>query len=316
MYKLSFYDFLNDKGLIIQILILFVYSYYRMRLNISGLIVDVFGLQKEYFPINTLSFKDDNLACEADLVFSFHLVDNLPDDHSDWMLKFEKQNLQVYECNSFEIRLIANTNHNDIYAMYEEKDKTHMNVFFLKTYCGVLKIDTIFISCLALERHFANRGSYILHCAHLCYKGMSILFSGPSGIGKSTHADIWCKNVDDTHVVNGDRCLITRDADGKFEANGWPICGSSEYCLVEHHPLKAIVFIERSVYNHVICEDVMSRYKRVLSQLTVNHWNKEITSNSLNFIMDIVSTVPIVTYSCNMKPDAALLLKEYIDQLK
>ena len=48
------------------------------------------------------------------------------------------------------------------------------------------------------------KDAMVLHCSVLKVKSGVILFSGPSGIGKSTQAGLWTK-YRKARVINGDR---------------------------------------------------------------------------------------------------------------
>ncbi|MCE2617215.1 hypothetical protein [Phocaeicola oris] len=284
-----------------------------MKLGISSLVLELRGITEYNIPANALLFnvKDDDSRI-SDLIYTFHFLDKLPQLDLFWKLKYQRPNLLVFAAGKREARIIGVGDNSIPYAEYEEVDDRNINVYFFKAIQAELQIDTIFLSCLSLERHLAERGCYILHCAFLVYKGQAILFSGPSGIGKSTHADLWCKNISNCHIVNGDRCLICLNKDGTYEACGWPICGSSEICFKEHYPLKAIVFMEQSVINHVVEESLMSYYKRLTAQITINHWNVEATGKALDWMLKLVQTIKITTYACNMNSDAPVILHDYL----
>ena len=284
-----------------------------MKLDISSLVLELRGITEYDIPANTLLFNAEKHDSRIpDLIYTFHFLDKLPQLNSLWELKYQRPNIQVFTTGDREARIIGVNDNSIPYAEYEEVDDRNINVYFLKANQAELQIDTIFLSCLSLERHLAERGCYILHCAFLVYKGQAVLFSGPSGIGKSTHADLWCKSIPDCHIVNGDRCLICFNKEGTYEACGWPVCGSSGICFKEHYPLKAIVFIEQSSINHVIEESLMSYYMRLTAQMTINHWNVEATGNALDWILKLAQIVKVTTYACNMNSDAPVILHDYL----
>ena len=190
------------------------------------------------------------------------------------------------------------------YALYLEKSEKEIEVYFLEAIKQELSIDTIFVSCLALERHFAKKGAYILHSCFLHYKGQAILFSGASGIGKSTHAHLWCQYIEDTHVVNGDRCLIYKNENGEYVASAWPVCGSSGICLTETYPLKAIVFMGQAPNNEIISVRPMQLFKQLSSQITINWWNKQQVSHTLDDLQQMLGKVNMCNYICNLTEEA------------
>ena len=159
------------------------------------------------------------------------------------------------------------------------------------------------------------RGCYILHCAFLDYRGQAILFSGPSGIGKSTHAALWCRHIPDTRVLNGDRALLCPVPNGGYEITGWPVCGSSGICHNERHPLKTIVFIEQAPDNAIRPQTVLKHFKALCSQVTINWWNPKLTRKALDDLLVLTGQTSISTYACNMNPEAAFTLHRYLTEL-
>ena len=284
-----------------------------MKIRIEDYTFGLVGVNEELVPSNIKLFATDEEE-DVEMTYTFPFVSELPYPNESWHLVFNRYNMRAFRKEYLEYRILSTSSHADAYAAYEETDTHHANIYYLKMVENELPIDTVFNSCLALERHFARKNCYILHCAHLCYRGMSILFSGPSGIGKSTQADIWCKHIEGTHVVNGDRCLIRKNQDGTFEACGWPVCGSSEICHVEHYPLLAIVFVEQTRMNQIIPERPMDYFKRIAAQLTINHWDTTVTNKALDFVSELASKVQILTYGCNMNPDAAFTLQQAIGE--
>lgn len=285
-----------------------------MRLYINPLHIEIDGLERDEIPANSLLFEDraDN-KMPADVSYTFHFVDSLSLP-SDWKPVFKRDDIIVFKNGELEARLLAVGSLDACYALYRERNKTEADVYFISALKEELRTDTIFASCLSLERHLAPLGCYILHCAYLNYRNQAILFSGPSGIGKSTHADIWCRNITDTNVLNGDRALLCPSADGGYEAHGWIVCGSSGICHNETRPLKAIVFIDQATDNHVRQMSLMQNYKQLTSQITINWWNERFTRKALDDLQALQEKTDILTYSCNMQPEAAQILNRYLTE--
>lgn len=284
-------------------------------LKLGPLTVRLEGLEDGDIPANSLLFKT-GADCRVDITYRFHIVDSLPlPNKSDgWQVALGRQDILILKKGELEARLLAMGRMDTCYALYVEKADTEADIYYINAVKDELRIDTIFASCLAFERHLARCGCYILHCAFLDYKGQAILFSGPSGIGKSTHADLWCKHIDGTQVLNGDRALICPAGNGGYEVCGWIVCGSSGICFNERHPLKAIVFMEQAAENSVRETTPMQRFKKLTSQITVNWWNTEQTTAALDNLTTLASKVETLTYACNMELEAPLKLREILTQ--
>jgi len=188
---------------------------------------------------------------EADRYYTFYFVNRLPLPSNDWQITFQRNDIVVFRKEEQETRLLAVGNLNACYALYQERNERDANIYFIEGLKRELQTDTLFISCLCLERPLSVQGCYILHCTFLDYRGQAILFSGPSGIGKSTHANLWCRHIPGTQVLNGDRALLCPLPNGDYEITGWPVCGSSGICHNERRPLEAIVFIEQASDNRL-----------------------------------------------------------------
>ena len=273
-----------------------------MHLTIPPLTLSIDGFTETEIPLNSRKFLTERKV--ADIHYTFHFVKELPQLVEEWELTFEKPDIQVFQQGELEARKLAVGSMEASYALYQEKSENEIEVYFLEAIKQELKIDTIFVSCLALEKHFSKRGAHILHSCFLHYKGQAILFSGPSGIGKSTHAHLWCQYIEDTHVVNGDRCLIYKNENGEYVASAWPVCGSSGICLTETYPLKAIVFMGQAPNNEVISVRPMQLFKQLSSQITINWWNKQQVSHTLDDLQQMLGKVNMCNYICNLTEEA------------
>ena len=282
-----------------------------ITLRIGGCLLQLHGVSVEEIPENTRLFICD-CTVEPEFTYTFHFVDQLPSPSSTWQTVYQRYNIHVWRQDELERRLLSVNSPADAYCVYEEKSNNGADIWFLSPLRGELTIDTMFISCLSLERRMTAHNAYILHCAYLNFQGKAILFSGPSGIGKSTHAELWTRHVEGCRVMNGDRCLIRREADGSYSANGWPVCGSSGICHDVSLPLSAIVFIEQTPENLIIPEGMMQLYRRLFAQFTINHWDTEATVAGMDWIQALMEKVKVYVYGCNMAPDAPMALKNVL----
>lgn len=280
-----------------------------MKIRIADILLEFVGVDPQIIPPNTLQFAVED-SKPADVIYRFHAVSDLPLPDDSWTILFQRDAIVVYGKEGLEQRLLLEPTYRTLYGVYREGCDGIIDVYYKEAFSESMRIDTIFNSFLSLERHFAKRKCYILHCAFLAFKNQAILFSGPSGIGKSTHADLWCKHIEQTHVVNGDRCLISPREDGTYMANGWPVCGSSGICHVEQYPIKAIVFMQQAKENQVSALNMMQRFRLLNTQVTINHWNPEATQRAMDWLLDLASKVNIVSYACNMESSAPKVLAE------
>lgn len=276
-----------------------------IRLTIGDLHIQLEGIDRSCLPANTLLF--ESTFEEADLYYIFHTDRNprLPDIQP----VYRKPDILVFrQLSGLESRLLILPDLQAAYAYLEETDSRHTEIYFNPAYTSLLNTDTIFHSMLALEKHLFLRNSFVFHCAYLDFEGKAILFSGPSGIGKTTHTNLWCQNLPgQAQVLNGDKCLLSREGNA-FYANGWPICGSSGICHNERREVHAVVLLQQAPDNRLIEEKKVLTFRRVLEQLTVNYWNRAFTEAAISFTDSLVSTLPCFTYACNISREAVEVL--------
>ena len=151
----------------------------------------------------------------------------------------------------------------------------------------------------------------ILHGAVIRHGEKCIVFSGDSGAGKSTQAELWNK-YKGSEILNGDR-LIIRRIDGVWYAFGIPMRGSSDYCCLFRLPVECIVFPEKAEYNRIGQFDrKMERFIRLNSQINCGSRKKEETDKLLSLTEDIINNIEIVRLFCTPDDGAVKCLSDYL----
>lgn len=221
-----------------------------------------------------------------------------------------RSDIVVYQTPFGESRLLGIKGKDTFYACYHEISEGQAEVFLPMHEISGLHIDPVFSSMFALERHMIKRDSLILHCAYTVYKGKAILFSAPSGIGKSTQAELW-RQYRGSRIVNGDRALL-RKIDGVWSACGWPVCGSSDICEAEDTPLYTIVMLRQGETNYIERLSPIQAFTQLYAQTTINQWNPAFVQRAMELIEDLIGQVPVYQLTCNMTEDAVQCLEQAI----
>ncbi len=222
--------------------------------------------------------------------------------------------IAVYRTQHGEIRFIYFTGEKTPYAVSVEKEESVINIYYRKDIENLLFIDPVFWAPFALERQLIRNESLILHCSCLCFEQKAILFSGPSGIGKSTQAYLW-ETYKESFQVNGDRCLLHRE-EGTWYAYGFPVCGSSGICLNQRLPVCAIVLLDQAEQNQISVPDEFEAFKLLFSQITINTWNPDFTAEAFDLAALLQKQIPVLKYACNVSEDAVNMLEDAIRQVK
>lgn len=157
------------------------------------------------------------------------------------------------------------------------------------------------------ERLLINEWRMILHASFIETAYGGILFSGPSGIGKSTQADLWHKYAG-SRVVNGDSSILCKK-EKLWYAYGSPYAGSSRYHVNECCKARAIVVIKQGQQCALRRLQAMEAFKKIFSQLTVNSWDCEYVSRVSKMAVELVHDIPVYELVCTPDKKAIEILK-------
>ena len=270
----------------------------------------IFGIHMEEsleIPENFKKFLIDTDE-EVQVEYFLEVVDKLPE--LDGECVSQRIDLKVYKKDNLEYRRMNFMGMEESYGQYEEISQDQVKLYLKREFVHMINVDTVFVSLFAMEKRMLAKDAMVLHCSVLKVKSGVILFSGPSGIGKSTQAGLWTK-YRKARVINGDRTLLKKE-NGRWMSLGWPICGSSEICHNESFPVKAIVFLDQSPENGGMKCRYFDATKQLISQLTINAWNPSVVEKIWSMAEDLAADVPVFYYHCNMEENAVDTLESLI----
>lgn len=200
-----------------------------------------------------------------------------------------------------------------ISGISHEIDATHLVAEIPVSEETAIPVSTMLLETFSLEKYLLRENALVLHSSFIVYQGKAILFTAPSGTGKSTQAGLWGK-YEGTETINGDRSIVQRTAAGTFRVHGLPFCGSSQIRVNKTVPLGAIVFIEQHPTNVVEPMNPAQAYGKLYGEMSINSWNRSAVEQSLQIIETLVAGIPMVHLKCNMEQDAVNTLKQYLHE--
>ena len=163
---------------------------------------------------------------------------------------------------------------------------------------------------ITIEKILNKFNAFILHSSFIKWQDKAIIFSAPSGTGKSTQADLWAK-YENAEIINGDRSGI-RKIDNKWTAYGLPIAGSSGIYKNKKAEISHIIVLRQGKENKLTKLSPREAFIKLYSETLVHTWDKEFQENIVNMITDVVQSVPIYQYECLPDKSEVDFLKEQI----
>lgn len=164
---------------------------------------------------------------------------------------------------------------------------------------------------LALERLMLPFGRVILHASAVRWQGRGIVFTAPSGTGKSTQAAIW-EQAFGAEVLNGDKVILSADETGCI-AYGGPAAGSSGIYKNESAPVAAIIRLRQGSENILAPMKKTQGYLELYSGMVKSARDPTFNAALLPVIENILDSVPILTLSCTPDVSAAECVKRWIE---
>ncbi len=163
-----------------------------------------------------------------------------------------------------------------------------------------------YLENLALYRKIVTKmldfNTFLMHGAVVAVGDKAWLFTAPSGTGKTTHINLWLKNIPGSYVVNGDKPLI-RVGD-ECTVYGTPWAGKEGMNRNVGVKLCGIVILNRGAENHI--EKVhMTQILPVLIQQSYRPKDKVELEKTLSLLSRLGKMIPMYQLYCNMNPDAA-----------
>ena len=167
---------------------------------------------------------------------------------------------------------------------------------------------------LGIESIFLLNKTFILHASFIRWEGNGILFSAPSGYGKSTQASLWEK-YEKVEILNGDRAAL-RIKDDEWRAYGMPYAGTSGIYRNESAPVKIVFVIRKAEKNSLRKLPLPEALRYLYPEVTVHRWDKEFVNTIMDYLICFVAQVPIYMLECLPEKSAVELAKTVLESQK
>ena len=229
--------------------------------------------------------------CKADFTVEYSFSELLPEIPDNAV---EGTDITVY--NELGVQYCWYKNHGaeGCYAcrIFSEKSK---KVILLSDFREKLWNRVVF-DLLGFEELMSDSQKAVIHASYIIKNGSAILFTAPSGTGKSTQAMLWEKYAD-AEIVNGDKAMISR-CDENIVACGLPFSGSSGFCRNITAPIKAVVCLAQAKENKLCRLSSSDAFVLVLTGCYLPVGNPDSSSGVIDIINQICDELPVYKFEC------------------
>ena len=213
-------------------------------------------------------------------------------------------NFSLYTTSEGHIRYIGSP---DAYVRAEHRGKLHVVQVKKNPFADKISIKTV-LESMEIEHLIARNHGFVFHCSYIDRNGKAILFTAPSGTGKSTQADLWAK-YRGAEIINGDRAAV-RLADGQLLAEGIPFAGSSEYCKNRSLPIGAIVYLAQAPVTTVRRLRGYQAFSKIWEGVSINIWDREDMELVSGVVQKVAEQIPIFHMPCTPDEAAVIALED------
>lgn len=163
------------------------------------------------------------------------------------------------------------------------------------------------IMFLELSMHLGNLP---IHATAISINNEAVLFSAPSGTGKSTHANYWKKIFPEAIFINDDKPLI-KIKDNELYVYGSPFSGEHRINSNLEAKLKAIVLLRRGSDNKIEVANV----KEVIPELIKNTLNPKLETSwekTFPIFEKIYQEIPVLKLYATNSEEAVKKIYDYL----
>ena len=171
------------------------------------------------------------------------------------------------------------------------------------------------LHALICEKLAAEFGTLLFHGSALCADGEAILFTAPSGTGKSTQARLWRETLGDrVWMINDDKPLLRR-TEGRVRAFGTPWDGKHHLSRNASAPLRAILEVRRSRANRIERISPAEAFVVCARQGFLSE-RPETRARVFAAEKELCREIPFYRLWCNMDPEAVRVAWEGVTGTK
>ena len=174
-------------------------------------------------------------------------------------------------------------------------------------HCTKMAVDNALMIQFALVT--ADKGTALFHAAVVSHHDKGYMFLGKSGTGKSTHASLWLKYIEDTELVNDDNPVVRNNT-----VYGSPWSGKTPCYRNVSYPLGGIVLLSQAPYNKIRQLGGIEAYAALVASISGQRWDSRVADGLHETENGLVMNIPVWRLECLPDEAAARLCQSTISK--
>ena len=273
---------------------------------------EVSGVKFSFAYKNEMFYKDNLEKYEIEKCVVNHHVETLLVDEITLPKKDPDVTIndrKIYVCDEDETVIVFQ---NDIPVILVEKkhDYSTMYVYIKKDIDGIEEIEYVYTGIVFMELCLYH-SIQSLHGSAIQVGKKAVIFSAPSGVGKSTHVDYWKKLDQSITIINDDKPLLSLKGEEVY-VSGSPWSGKTKQNKNVSLPLHSIVFLEQGTSNQV--RELNVQEKVVHFMRNINRPRQDDLWRKVEHLLDILlSDIPMYKASVTNSIESVYEVKKKIE---
>ena len=279
-----------------------------VTLKVAGLFLKLYG-GRECFSDKLFKFETDIDSSEPELTQSISIQTQTQPYNKTGKLILQNKELYILEnTNGYCLFFPAFKYITEAHLSYDGREATILCKLAQTEEC---KQETFAVMQI-LFLYFAGLHSMIaIHSASVLYEGKAWLFSAESGVGKSTHTDLW-NSVLNVPVLNGDVNLISINDDTPI-VHGIPWCGTSGIATTTSYSLGGIILLQQGEDNEFVPLTDEQKLLYLLHRNISPSWTYDMQETIFNLINCIYPDILVCRFKATLSEAAVSYIRNIID---
>lgn len=168
---------------------------------------------------------------------------------------------------------------------------------------------------IAFRYHILKNEGVVIHSSSISFNNQGMIFTAPSGTGKSTHVRLWETYVGNSVSVINDDSPVIRFVNDIPYICGTPWSGSSDRFLNLEVPLKGIVVLQQASENSIRRLNLHEALINVMPRLFMPHFDENLMGNVYRILDMLLLKVPVYLLACRPDKEAMEMSYQCLEKL-